>query len=918
MNKKNIHHFFRPQITLALIVCSIVLVISVLLYTTYVGFRKEIPHTSALLTGNNPSSEFTIGNNYIEGLEPQDIVKDSAGKIFVADTGNNRVLIYNTEPTDAITPPSIVIGQSNTVFTSMGTSASTLSGPMSVATDDTHIVIADTGNHRILIYSSYPNSNGASSSYVIGQPDVTSNTANNGGVSNHSLFSPTSVAIRDGKLYVSDSGNNRVLIWNTLPLADNTPASVVVGQPDFVSNGINNGGLSAFTLAHPVDAQTDGTHLFITDQDNNRILIFNSIPTLNHPQAQVVLGQPDGTTATANNGGITANSLSNPIGARSDGTNLFVADGSNERVLLYTSIPTSNQASANVIIGQTNATSSTTNITSAVYTGISRPYSDGVHLYLADQKNHRILAFSSIPTSDGTAANKVLGQHDFVSNVLIDGSTIFSGTTYTSGLLSRVGKVFLYSPSFTNRVLMFDAFPVNDRSVASHVWGAADFFSKNSGGSYGASSLFSAERSHIAGLGSNNSQIAIADPDAHRVLFWNTLWNADNQAADFVLGQSDMNSGALQTTASDTLGEVGGISMGQCQMAIADTSSNRVLFYNLPIVQNKPASQIILGQPDMTSNTANNGGISSTSLNLPEGISIQLGKAFIADTQNNRVLVYNSIPTTSQQAADFVLGQANFTTATANNVALPANAQLHNPTSVTFDGSRIFVADHDNNRVLVWNTPITSNGQSATYVIGQPDFTTTGINTDDFTATPLPMTVSYAQGKLLVTTNTYARTFDVGSTGVDTPAEELSLGLSNYQISLQAHPSVNGGKSNPAHSTLTVQSNATNGYTIYASLRDIFGRNSLRSGIHNIPSGTGINSFGFEAFNSDYDAGHTISRDASFASDATALSSHSTTIGYAGATCGSKHTIYYDLSVDYLTSAGEYEGNIVYTAVGNF
>ena len=71
----------------------------------------------------------------------------------------------------------------------------------------------------------------------------------------------------------------------------------------------------------------------------------------------------------------------------------------------------------------------------------------------------------------------------------------------------------------------------------------------------------------------------------------------------------------------------------------------------------------------------------------PQGVWIQNGKLYIADTGYNRVLIYNHIPTTNGVAADVVLGQPNFTTfvqvdITQQNQGATASNML-NPTSVT-------------------------------------------------------------------------------------------------------------------------------------------------------------------------------------------------------------------------------------------
>ena len=50
------------------------------------------------------------------------------------------------------------------------------------------------------------------------------------------------------------------------------------------------------------------------------------------------------------------------------------------------------------------------------------------------------------------------------------------------------------------------------------------------------------------------------------------------------------------------------------------------------------------------------------SMRGPQGVWIQNGRLYVADTQNNRVLIYNQIPTANGASADVVLGQPDFTT----------------------------------------------------------------------------------------------------------------------------------------------------------------------------------------------------------------------------------------------------------------
>ncbi len=96
-----------------------------------------------------------------------------------------------------------------------------------------------------------------------------------------------------------DSNNNRIMIWTKFPTSNFQPANIVLGQPDFVSNTRNNDGTgapsspSARNLFFPyVRVFSNGKQLFVADFSNNRVLVWNTFPTTNFAPADVVLGQP--------------------------------------------------------------------------------------------------------------------------------------------------------------------------------------------------------------------------------------------------------------------------------------------------------------------------------------------------------------------------------------------------------------------------------------------------------------------------------------------------------------------------------------------------------------------------------------------------------------------------------------------------
>ncbi len=125
-----------------------------------------------------------------------------------------------------------------------GISATSLRDPQGVTLDSSgNLYIADTGNSRVLYYPA----GSTIATRVYGQGgSFTTNTINNGGVSASSLEEPGGVAVdSSGDLYIADANNNRVLYYP----AGSTNATRVYGQGgSFTSRAVNNGGDSATSL----------------------------------------------------------------------------------------------------------------------------------------------------------------------------------------------------------------------------------------------------------------------------------------------------------------------------------------------------------------------------------------------------------------------------------------------------------------------------------------------------------------------------------------------------------------------------------------------------------------------------------------------------------------------------------------------
>jgi hypothetical protein len=124
----------------------------------------------------------------------------------------------------------------------------------------------------------------------------------------------------------------------------------------------------------------------------------------------------------------------------------------------------------------------------------------------------------------------------------------------------------------------------------------------------------------------------------------------------------------------------------------------------------------------------------------------------VADSGNHRVLVWNSFPVSNAQAADLVIGQGDFISNSDNRgLSAPTAATLSSPSDVAYDGTTLAIADYGNHRVLIYDTFPTSNGASATRLLGQTSFSTNTIPTTlSDTSILRPGSVELGGGYLLV------------------------------------------------------------------------------------------------------------------------------------------------------------------------
>ena len=132
------------------------------------------------------------------------------------------------------------------------------------------LYVADTGNRRVLGWKGLPSCDRAAD-IILGQTDACTREENRGSSPNARSFRwPHAIAGTGDVVYVADAGNHRVLGWSPLPEGD-TDAGVVLGQRDFSLSGefphLKQG---ASRLRFPYSVARDGDVLAVADTANNR------------------------------------------------------------------------------------------------------------------------------------------------------------------------------------------------------------------------------------------------------------------------------------------------------------------------------------------------------------------------------------------------------------------------------------------------------------------------------------------------------------------------------------------------------------------------------------------------------------------------------------------------------------------------
>jgi uncharacterized protein (TIGR03437 family) len=613
-------------------------------------------------------------------------------------------------------------------------------------------------------------------------------SANPNLVEGRELYSPLSIAIDNSgatpAIYVSDTGNNRVLGWkNAAAFSNGQMADIVVGQVDFFTTWPQGPGVTPY-------APGQGTSL--------------------------------------------QSGLNSPTGVVVDGSgNLYVADSGNNRILRYPKPFTNPSQIPNLVIGQPNFNSRTANCTAplsaqgiCLASGSTVLQSDiaidgSGNLWMTDAGNRRVLEFAAADIAKGgggLTAILEIGQADFTSLMtnLVPGAAGAITTANQFAVPSAIafapaqgpcpGCLFVSdadssSPAQLSRVLVF-APPFTNAMAASRIMGVPP-----QTGTPTQPQIDSTVMDAPAGVFFlPNNQIGVVDSGDSRILIFPSYdqWPAQttqfSPMATIVVGQNfDFtrlypNNAPPSPTfwpppSASVFFQPEAAVLFNNELYVADSGNNRVIVMPLQPSSTQPtfgAATRVLGQYRMDAG----------SVNLIEGKELDLGGdsgmaidstgatpyLYVADPGNNRVLGYKDIYKVAAgpgSVADIVIGQPNGQTGLCNyptgDPGQPTSSSLCSPVGLLVDSQgNLWVADRGNGRVLRFPAPFSQTGQPvADLVLGQASFTTkTTDPTESTMAAPygLAMTVpiqigSFKESLLLASDQVHNRILVFQSVG---------------------------------------------------------------------------------------------------------------------------------------------------------
>ncbi len=303
------------------------------------------------------------------------VALDGAGRVVIADTGNNRLALFNAD------------GTFNSTFGQYGQGPYQFNCPVGLAVNPANgdVAVADLCNQRVQVYTS---------KYVY---KATLGVTGVSGSDSAHFNNPWGVAVdASGAVYVADSENYRV--QKCTLVGSGGTCSTFAGVA-----GVQGSDFGHFS--HPFAVVVDGAgRVYVSDEWNNRVLVFDA--------GGAFLGYIGGSWGAFNG------QWRGPEGmAVDDAGNVYVADSTNHRVQKYASgVPGWQQVNVSGFGGPGNNVHALTPFSNTLYAGTYNWSGNGAQLWRS---------------ADGTSWSPVMTNgFGITRNVGIDHLAVFSGQLY--------------------------------------------------------------------------------------------------------------------------------------------------------------------------------------------------------------------------------------------------------------------------------------------------------------------------------------------------------------------------------------------------------------------------------------------------------------------------------------------------------
>lgn len=374
------------------------------------GFLSSGQGASVLLSG----IDFDDSGGPLLFNHPAGLASEGSA-LALADRNNNRVLIWK-QPPDADTPPDLVLGQTDFRRIAPGKGLANMNWPSALSLGGGRLAVADTENHRLLLWNALPQQSGQAADTAIDLVAMRSRVT-----PPRNLMWPWGVWTDGQRLVVAATHGASLLIWNQWPTAPDTLPDLVVqdsrmGTPRHISS--NGEWLAVWDHnAKLGGAQGDGRGTFLyrsfptrADQQADLLLPFQAVGL--GLEGGGFLGLGDGlfrydvlpsSAEQRPDWSSSASAIGSQDGlgiALVDGR-LYLLDGNGNKLVVYKERPQGPDQAPDFVIGAPELCANSLDLNHIFSNPV--PATDGRHLFVSSDFDAKLYVWNQIPDQNNAA-----------------------------------------------------------------------------------------------------------------------------------------------------------------------------------------------------------------------------------------------------------------------------------------------------------------------------------------------------------------------------------------------------------------------------------------------------------------------------------------------------------------------------------